>query len=54
MSRSHIFTSDLTLAITRRRGLNLNFLGIIKGDMEKVKHEDKNITKNASNNKLQT
>lgn len=41
MSWSHIFTSDLTLAITRRRGLNLNFLGIIKGDMEKVKHEDK-------------
>jgi hypothetical protein len=37
MSRSHIFTSDLTLAITRRRGLNLNFLGIIKGDMEEVK-----------------
>jgi hypothetical protein len=41
MSRSHIFTLDFTLAITRRRGLNLNFLEIIKKDMEKVKHEDK-------------
>jgi hypothetical protein len=54
MSTSHIFTSDLTLAITRRRGLSLNFLGIIKGDMKKVKHKDKNITTNGSNNKLQT
>jgi hypothetical protein len=53
MSRSHIFTSDFMLAITKRRGLNLNFLGIIKGDMEKVKHEDKNIRKITSNNKLQ-